>query len=294
MTPAVSVIIVSYQSALVLTGCLRALAHAGVAWEIIVVDNASTDGSAALIRREFPHVLLLENAVNRGFAAAANQGAALARGTYLLFLNPDTELGPGAIATISRALETNPRLGAVGCQVKNPDGTLQPSMGRFPTVANLIINRLPVVKRIVPSYFINVPWYYYAARSPDWIMGACLMVRKAAFTAVGGFDEEFFLYGEDVDLCYRLGQAGWQLAYLPNAWVIHHDHGKTPSRRINKFFHLRRGLLRFYAKHYAPAALKRLKLLLRGELVLRQWRNRDQPWRAAFQQLQKDIRKTTP
>jgi len=266
----VSTVIVAYRSGAHLQRCLDSLCKpSDQPGEVIVIDNASTDDSIGLVRQHFPQIRLIINTENRGFAAAGNLGFRSSKGLAILFLNPDTVADEGTVKHMFDVLNRDPKIAAVGCQILNPNGSTQPTAGSFPTVTNLITNRTPVLNRFLPSYCHGRRSYYLRPQTPDWISGACLLVRRQAFKAVGGFDEKYFMYGEDVDLCYRLRQAGWRIAYTPSAHIVHADEGKTTAKKMGKFINLRRGLLRFYHKHYSPAALARLKIALRIELGLR-------------------------
>ncbi|MDD5109707.1 MAG: glycosyltransferase family 2 protein [Patescibacteria group bacterium] len=289
----VSVIIVTYNSGLHIRRCLNALHEsAALLGEIIVVDNASTDDSATLVRQHFPQVHLIVNVENRGFAAAANLGFRASQGSTIFLLNPDTVANAAAVRHMADLLIHDTKIAAVGCQLRNLDDTIQPSAGRFPTIANLTVNRTPILKYLLPSYCDFRRSYYRRPQTPDWLSGACLMVQRRAFQSVGGFDEKYFMYGEDVDLCYRLRRTGWHIAYTPTAHVMHADEGKTAAKKIDKFINLRRGLLRFYRQHYPPSALTRFRVVLHTELFFRRLTSTQPAHRQAYRDLIAELSST--
>jgi len=218
------------------------------------VDNASQDGTPERIRKAFPQVRLVENKENRGFAAANNQGMALAKGRYLLLLNPDTEVVGNALALMVAYMDAHPQVGVLGPQLRYPDGRAQPSRRRFPTVVTAMLESTPL-QDILPHN--RVLRRYYIEDRPadetqpvDWLVGACLLVRRQIVEQVGGLDEEFFMYFEELDWCQRIRQAGWEIVYLPEATVIHYE-GKS-SDQVVPLRHIRfqSSKVRYFAKHH--------------------------------------------
>jgi hypothetical protein len=207
--------------------CLRALSDelqaSGIAGEIWVVDNHSHDGSAAAIAREFPDVHLLELEQNLGFGAANNRAFARASGEFLLLLNSDALVHRGAVGELVEFLRGHPEVGAVGPRLLNEDGTLQVSCWKFPSPTRVWLEALGVA-RLLPShpqlgdYF---RWAHDEKRSVDFVIGACLLVRRAVFQQIGGFDENFFLYAEETDWQKRMRAAGWDIVFWPAAEVTH-------------------------------------------------------------------------
>jgi GT2 family glycosyltransferase len=235
-----AVVVVSYNVAALLRECLDSIrdaaAHAPFRVHIIVVDNASHDDSLAVAHAS-PGTTTIANTTNIGFGAACNQGFAIARAAgapYVLFLNPDARLAPGAIQALVQSLETAPRIGLVGPAVIGPDGLPQLPRRRFPTVADLMIESTPLDWRGNGAPGRAWPFVgdrmarYRAADLPDrsggvdWLSGSCILVRADAFDAVGGFDPAFFMYFEETDLARRLERAGWGRRYLAEATVMHH------------------------------------------------------------------------
>jgi len=254
--PEVSAVVVSYNSAAYLPDCLRSLRSEGVA-ELVVVDNASSDGSAGVVRATDPTVRVVETGANLGFGAGANRGVATTLGPYVLILNPDTVVEPGTVKSLSEALDRDPGLAVVGPRIENLDGSLYPSVRRFPDLPvafghaflGLIWPTNPFSRR-----YRMLDWDHdQPAAEVDWVGGACILVRRSAFDVVGGFDEGYFMYVEDVDLCWRLGRAGWRIGYEPGGRVVHALGGSSrlvPYRMIAEHH---RSLLRFFSKSTAGA-----------------------------------------
>jgi GT2 family glycosyltransferase len=257
---AVAIIVVSWNTRQLLAECLDSIARttAGMDAETTVVDNASADGSAAMVRERFPAVRLIENPINAGFAPATNQGVAATGAAAVLMLNSDAQLCPGALQTLLARLDASPRAGLVGAELRNHDGTFQFSHARFPTLGRelLVLSGLGrlLYGRWYPSHGPDA-----AARAAvvDWVGGACLLARRAAFDAVGGFDERYRLYGEELDLAYRMRQAGWEVWYEPAARVLHHGAAST-SKLSSIEARLYRARLHFFRAHHGAAAARAL------------------------------------
>jgi hypothetical protein len=221
--------------------------------EIWVIDNASADGSVEMVRAEFPRVNLIANAGNVGFGAANNQGIAASQSRYVLILNPDTEIVSDALTTMVAYLDGHPDVGVVGPQLRYPDGSIQSSRRRFPTLATALLEST-ILQQWWPRNRVLSHYYVLEAgddetREVDWVTGACFMVRRAAIEQVGMFDPRFFMYSEELDWCKRIKDAGWKVVYLPTAQVIHHE-GKSseqiiPARHIR--FHTSKVL--YFKKH---------------------------------------------
>lgn len=268
-----SVCIVSWNVRPYLEKCLIALPSAlsGLKYEIIVVDNASSDGSAVLAER-FPFVRWVQNDANVGFARANNQAIQLSQGRFLCFLNPDTEPQPGSLRLLARYLEAHPDVGVVGPQLRYPDGTVQPSRYRFPSVTVALAESTPL-----EWHWPQNPWarhYRCADRSPDeeqevdWLNGACLLVRREVIEQVGGFDEGYFLYSEELDLCRRARDAGWRVVYVPQAVVIHHEGRSSEQVIAARHVHFNRSRVRYFRKFHGPVAAGVVKWGLRTEYAL--------------------------
>jgi len=255
--PRVSVVIVNWNTVDMLRECLRSvLAETRSSVEVFVVDNASRDGSADMVAREFPGVCLIANSENRGFAAANNQALVQARGRALLLLNPDTVVLDRAIDRMLDWLDEHPEVGAVTCALRNSDGSPQKSCGRFYSFwgtlfDNRALSRLLPSSRFLARRFLSY-WDHASVRQVDWARGAVLMVRRAAAEVVGLLDEQFYIYGEEIDWCYRLRQAGWPLVFIPHAQVVHHGRASMDQRRISMFIQNYQSLYQLLLTHYPP------------------------------------------
>lgn len=223
----VRVVIVGYNSRAHLARCIEALGPAtdDLDLDIVFVDNASTDGSAAFVSATFPHVRVIANDVNRGFAGANNQAIESGGEADVLLLNPDAFLLPGSLDTLVASLRENTTTAVVGPRLLNPDGSLQHSIGFFPSLLNQLGSNL-FLARLLPRarWFSEIDrrWDSYSVgRSVDWLFGAVLLVRRRAIDQVGLFDERFFVFSEEKDWCMRFRSAGWATRYVPEAEAIH-------------------------------------------------------------------------
>ena len=246
-----SILIVSWNVRELLAAALEALpAAAPATWEAIVIDNASQDDSAAMVAERFPDVTLIRNAANAGFGRANNQGIALARGRYVLFLNSDTVTPPAALARLVGFMDAHPEAGACGPRLLLPDGHPQPyAFGGDPRPAYLIRRGW---RRLVRDRALH-DWAAGETQAVDWVSGACLLVRREALQQVGGFDEAFFMYFEDNDLCLRLRKAGWQVVYCPQVSITHVG-GQSLKQNVLAQRAYQDSLVHFYRKHYSRLA----------------------------------------
>lgn len=227
LQPDVSVVIVSFNTRDLLRECLQTLEREsiGVTYEVIVVDNASRDGSADMVEKEFSQAKLIRSEVNLGFAAANNRGFALANGRYVVLLNSDAFLSPGALRKSVEKMEANPQIGLGGGRLISRDNTLQPSARMFPSILNdaLILSGLST--KYANSHFFGRPDRTWADPNQpaqvDWVPGAYSIIRREVLEQINYFDESFFLYYEEVDLCRRIKQAGWEIWYWPDVIVVH-------------------------------------------------------------------------
>ena len=285
---AIGVVIVSYNTRELLRGCLASLRGCSRPLRTVVVDNASQDGSAALVRGQFPEVELLALDRNLGFAGATNHGIRAGLGIsepglaladphsdprhahpeLVLLLNPDTVVYPGAIETLAAFLELHPRVGAVGPRLLNPDGTLQAAAFRFPTLLMTLLDLFPPGE-VLPGRLYNSWWHgrYPQERQErpfpiDHPLGACILTRRAVLEQVGLLDEGFFMYAEEVDWCYRVRRAGWAIWQQPAAQVTHVGGASTSQFRARMQIALYASRLRFFRKHYPPSALCWHRLLI--------------------------------
>ena len=256
-TPAqISVVLVTHNSLPALSGCLKALtgAVAGTSCEVIVVDNASQDGSAEEVKRLFPRARVISNARNLGFARACNQGTEAAGGGYLFFLNPDVELDTDAIAALLTVIKEHSDAGLVSGRLRYPDGAFQATCRRFPTIGNLIFSRGSALAGFIskmrsPSNRYTLPDYAETTDVPA-VAATMVMVRRALFTQVGGFDQRYFMFMEDTDLSLRLHQLGYRNLFVPSAGAVH-DWGRgAKAGRIRRAYYHHVSLWKYFLKHF--------------------------------------------
>jgi N-acetylglucosaminyl-diphospho-decaprenol L-rhamnosyltransferase len=264
-----SVVIVNWNVRDLLQRCVESVlsSQRSITTEIIVVDNASVDGSVEMLRAEFPQTVLIANPENRGFPAANNQGIAAAQGRYVLLLNPDTEVLADALDALVQYMDAHPDVGLVGPQLLHPDGQVQSSRRRYPTLATLFFEST-WLESLAPRALLR---RYYVLDQPDkavldvdWITGAAMLARREVIQQVGGMDERFFMYSEELDWCRRIKAAGWRVVYHPEARVIHYE-GKSseqavPARHVN----FQRSKIRYARKYHGPRLAAALRLYLLG------------------------------
>lgn len=269
-----SIIIVSWNTRDLLIQCLESVwgdaeRSSGLGIETWVVDNASADDSVSMVRRRFPWVCLIENQENVGFARANNQAIRQSKGPYVLLLNPDTIVKPGALKTLVEFMVIHPQAGAAGSKLLNPDDTLQPSC--YPA---------PILSRELWRLFhLDVFWPYGCYRMTDWdvntprevdiIQGAALILRREALEQVGLMDENYFMYSEEMDLCYRLQQGGWPLYWVPQSQVVHYGGQSTRQVAAKMFLCLYESKLMFIRKHHGKLAAQAYKLILLAATLTR-------------------------
>jgi N-acetylglucosaminyl-diphospho-decaprenol L-rhamnosyltransferase len=229
--PQVGAVVVAYDAGDHLLACVDSLS--GQVDEVVVVDNASTDGSVQSLARQRPGTRLVALGANLGYGAAANWGVAETASPLVLVCNPDVVVSNGAVRRLADQMGADPGLGVVGPRILNPDGSTYPSARRFPSLLEaaghgflgLLSPSNPFSRR-----YRMLDWERLCYREVDWVSGACLMARRRAWDQVGGFDPRYFMYLEDVDLCWRLRQRGWRVAYQPEAEVVHHQGASARAR----------------------------------------------------------------
>jgi hypothetical protein len=271
--PQLSIIIVSWNVRALLR---RALTSCRASWgnhpglEMIVVDNVSTDGTVEMLREEFPQVTVVVNEENRGFTGGNNDGIDRARGSYLLLLNPDTEVLEDALPRMVAYLDQHRDVGMVGPQLRNPDGSVQSSRRRFPTLPVLFFEST-WLQGLLPRRTLE--HYYVEDRSPetahavDWITGAAMLTRRAVVNEVGGMDETFFMYSEELDWCRRIHAAGWEIHYVPDAQVVHHE-GKSSEQVVPaRHIYFQSSKVHYARKYHGPWLAEILRLWLLGQYV---------------------------
>lgn len=264
----VSVIIVNWNTRELLEQCLRSIYAETwlVNFEIIVVDNGSTDGSGEMVRRGFPQVRLLANRDNRGFSAANNQGMSIAAGRYFLLLNSDTVVLDHAIEKTVALADRHPDTAVVGCRVLNPDRSLQISCFRFPSLLNWFLHSTYLYKLFPRSRFFGREqmtwWARDDEREVDVVTGCYMLVRRVAVDQIGPMDEQFFMYAEETDWCYRFKAAGWSNRFTPEAEIVHIGGGSAPKLGSNRARTTNRSFVRYMFKHWSrPRAMLGVALI---------------------------------
>ena len=267
--PLLSVCIVSWNTRDLLRDCLRALFADPQSreWEVLVVDNASDDGSPAMVAQEFSQVQLIVSDENLGFSGGNNLALEQARGRHLLLLNSDTRVESGALGQLVAYLETHPGVGAVGPMLSDGDGRLELSCGRSPSLATEIVHKL-LLHRLL-TFFRFGGWHHRSQRSVDWVTGACLMVRAEAADQTGFLDSRMFMCFEDLDWCMRLRRQGWEIVYCPSSRVTH-LRGQSIGQDLGRMLVIsQQSLFYLFQKHFGRGHLQALRLLTAIEMVLR-------------------------
>lgn len=262
--PDLSIIIVNWNTCELLANCLTSIYETigDLRCEVFVVDNASTDGSAAMVRERYPQVWLIENAENVGFARANNQAIAASRGRYVMLLNPDTKVDVGAPETLVAFMEARPQAGACGPLLRNADGSLQPSCHPLLSPWREFW-RLVFLDRLLPrATYPMARWDREQPRRVEVIKGACLLLRREALDQVGPLDGRYFMYTEEMDLCHRIAQVGWQLWWVPAAEVIHYGAASTVQASEHMYLELYRSKVQFQRKFRGDWGARGFKALL--------------------------------
>ncbi len=237
MNPDVSVVIVNWNTCALLAKCITAVEReaAAISHDIWVVDNGSGDDSVAMLRRDFPHVHVIESKVNLGFAGANNLAMQRSTGRYLLLLNTDALVTPGSILALLDLAERTPHVGVVGAHLLNPDGSFQASHTNFPTLWQEFLILSTIGRRLRGDWYpSHGPEEAKGPQRVDYVEGACLLVRRSALEQVGGLDEGYFMYTEEVDWCRRMHAAGWEVWYQPAAKVIHIGGASSAKRKTSR------------------------------------------------------------
>lgn len=262
--PELSVIIVNYNDCAHLPACLSSLkiALSSLSAEVILVDNQSGDGSPSLVRSSFPWVRLIENDQNVGYPRANNIGFRQSQGEYVLFLNTDTIMPATALASLLTEIKARPEIGAVGPALVQENGRFQVSFGKTVGIFSEIRQKL-----ILNPYFRIALRYSRKPRAVGWLSGACLLAKRAALEAAGLFDEAFFIYFEDIDLCQRISGQGFKLVFVPAVKVSHAGGAATSSRRWQSRLEYRRSQLHFYKKHNSRLSSRLLRFYLKSTIL---------------------------
>lgn len=250
-------IIISYNNSAVIVDCIDSIYKTvkGIEHEIIVVNNSASDDGIKAVKQNFSKTKLIQNEINVGFAKANNQAAKLAKGDILLFLNPDIILTGGAVSSMLTYYNSNQNIGVLGPKMFNIDGTLQYSCRSFPGVWTGLFNRYSLMSKLFPNNrytknYLLVDFDHNETKEVDWLSGSCMMISRSIFLKVGLFDENYFIFNEDVDLCKRIKTHGYKIIYYPNSKVYHHitsSNARVSSKVIIKR-HL--GMSYYFKKHH--------------------------------------------
>lgn len=271
-----SVVIINWNTGAMLRNCLRSVMAAqrdaaAADSEIIVVDNNSSDGSVAALGADFPALRLIKNSENFGFARATNQGIRAGTGRYVLLLNPDTEVLPGALGEMLRFMKDRPEAGAVGAMLLNGDGSLQISAYPEPTLLREAWRLFHLDKLRPLGSYPMARWRGTMPRQVDVLMGACIMLRREVLDQCGLLDERYFIYSEDQDLCRRLRSRGWRIFWLPTAKVVHFGGQSTRQVKGEMFVRLYREKVAYFRVHHGSMAAATYKLVLLCASLARQF-----------------------
>ncbi|NTW52129.1 MAG: glycosyltransferase family 2 protein [Chlorobiaceae bacterium] len=265
----ITIVIVSYNTRDILRNCLEALYRHGTGsdMEVIVADNDSHDDSAAMVKEQFPKARLIANTKNLGFAAANNQAFLQARGRYIILLNPDAYIGPSSLGNVVKFMDDHPECGLCGGKIISPEGRLEPSARRFPSPLSKLLTLSGLSARFPSSPLFNRHEFGgFAHDTPmevDWVPGTFTIIRKSMLDAIGAFDERFFIYYEETDLCLRARKAGWKIFFIPDAEVMHIGGACSKTRKDKTFdsaasqvlsFRMRSEWL-YYRKNSGPGAV---------------------------------------
>ena len=285
-----SVVVVTYRSRAHILACLgslgsgiRALAAdaSALEWECVVVDNDSHDGTPELVEHDAAWARVVRTGANLGYARAVNRGFAETRGAFVLVLNPDCVWRGGAIHELAAWLQAHARCGIAAPRIVNPDGSLEYSVRSYPGPFALVFNRYSLMTLLWPGNpwsrrYLLSDWDHRTPRSVDWASGAAMLVRREAAAAVGGMDEAYFMFNEDVDWCRRMNQAGWSVDYVPSAEVVHHVGASLGVVSNRVILERHRGMIHYYRKHHPMPrpidALAALVVMTRARLLM--WLNR--------------------
>lgn len=270
-----SIIVVNWNTKELLSKCLKLVYDTvtSLEFELFVVDNASQDGSAVMVKELFPQALLIENGENVGFSRANNQAIKESSGRYILLLNTDTFVTKGTIEQMVAFMDAHPETGAAGCRLYFPNGQLQLSCSSFPTLFTEFCLATSLDKLFPSSpffgrYRMNY-WDFNDVREVDVVLGAFMIIRRRVIEQVGLLDETFFMYSEEVDWCYRIKEGGWKIYYVPYAEATHIWGGSVEQIKADMFVEMYRSRIAFFQKYYGWISVLGLKLLLAGACIAR-------------------------
>jgi len=257
-----SIIIVNYNTKDLLETCLKSISQNthNILYEIVVVDNHSKDSSVQMIEGEFPDARLIKNKSNNGYSKANNQGINISQGRYILLLNSDTEVSNDALNKAVKFMDDNSEIGICGLKLLNADGSIQLSCRSFPTFSTAIFNRYSIITRLFPDNkfsreYLLSDWDHKSIMDVDWVSGACMLIRREVIDKIGLLEEKFFMYSEDVDLCYRAKENGWRIVYYPLSEVIHYIGKSSEKKPFLSIFERHKSMYLYYKKHYSREIL---------------------------------------
>ncbi|MEM7801840.1 MAG: glycosyltransferase family 2 protein [Chloroflexota bacterium] len=262
-----SIIIVSWNVVDLLRACLTSIFTngKGISLEVIVVDSASSDASVKMVKTEFPQVTLIARSDNVGFPKGNNIGLEAARGRFIYLLNPDTIVVDSALQTMLAYLDAHPQVGLVGSQLRFPDGEIQASRRRFPTLWTGIFESTwlqeVAPKRILAHYYMEDKKDDEICEA-DWVMGASMLLRREVAEACGGMDAAYFMYSEELDWCRRIREAGWKIVYLPTAQIIHYQGKSSEQASTARHINFNRAKIRYFRKYHGPLASGAIRSVL--------------------------------
>jgi len=267
-----SAVVVTYNSREHIAACLRSLAGArgALAMEVVVVDNASADGSVAEARAAGARVV--ETGDNLGYARAVNRGTRATTGEFVLVLNPDCVVAPGALVALHAWMRANPRCAIAAPRILNTDGSVEFSARSFPTHLTFLFNRYSLATRLWPGNpwsrrYLLSDWDHASDRAVDWVSGACMLVRRSAIEQVGGMDEAYFMFNEDVDWCHAMKRAGWSVDFVAAAEITHHIGASKGRVSDNVILERHRGMIHYFRKYHRTNPV--LESLAAGAILLR-------------------------
>ncbi len=256
-----SIIIVNFHNSHTLEKCLDSIPKGvqNIDYEIILVNNSPRDGDLSNAIKDHPSVRRIENRINLGFAKANNQAFDQSKGKTILLLNPDTVLTDNSVNNMLNYLHQHAEIGLLGAKLLDPDGTLQYSCRRFPTLWTGLFNRYSIMTKLFPEnpftrQYLMLDFDHNSAREVDWVSGSCMMMSRELFLSIGKFDECYFLFNEDVDLCHRVKQAGKKVVYYPDAQVFHHISSSNNKLAAKTILRRHQGMVYYYQKNCRPSA----------------------------------------
>jgi len=273
LMPDLSIVIVNWNTCALLAECIAAVERetVAIAHDIWVVDNGSTDDSVTMLRRDFPHVQLIESQVNLGFAGANNLAMQRSKGRYLLLLNTDAIVTPGSVQALLQLADMSPRAAIVGAHLLNPDGSFQASYTNFPTLWQEFLILSTLGRRWRGGWYpSHGPDEARGAQRVDYVEGACLLVRRTALEQVGGLDEGYFMYAEEVDWCRRMRDQGWEVWYQPLAKVVHIGGASSATRKTSREADLYRSRVRYFRTYHGGLQAGLLKAMIVSFTSLKQ------------------------